>query len=190
MAFIDGEGEPYQEFSCIVLSPKQKNIVAVYHKYAACSPFEDAWARLHIHGLNPSYLLRYGLKDEETLIQDFKRWLQQFQVLMMYANNPSRELCKLGLSIIDIGLPPWSERVQHEYHQIPQMYKMTSKPFCHITCNNHVHSEYVSKCISDCTTYTQKVKAAHGFHCSLADVHELYLYYLDRYAFSVNDQYR
>ena len=153
--------------------------MAVYHKYATCSPFADAWCRLHLHGLNVSYLRKYGLKDEEALIQDFKRWLQQFHVVTMYANDPTRELTKLNLSIIDIGLPPWSERVQHSYHQIPQMYKMSSKPFYDITCNHHVHSDYVYRCMSDCRTYTQKVKAAHGFHCSLADVHELYLYYLE-----------
>ena len=153
--------------------------MAVYHKYAACPPFTDAWARLHIHGLNPSYLYKYGLKDEETLIDDFKRWLQQFAVITMYANNPQRELQKLNMSMVDIGLPQWTERVQHEYHHIPQMYKMSSKPFCHITCNEHVHSDYVYKSYSDCTTYLQKVKAAHGFHCSLADVHELYLFYLE-----------
>ena len=164
-----------------MLSPKQKSIVAVYHKYAACPPFADAWSRLHIHGLNVSYLLKHGLKDEKTLLLDFKRWLQQFQVMIMYANNPTRELTKLELSIVDIGLPIWTERVQHSYHQIPQMYKMSSKPFSHIICNERIHSEYVYKNLNDCTTYAQKVKAAHGFHCSLADVHELYLYYLENY---------
>ena len=163
----------------MVISLKQKSIVAVYHKYAACSPFADAWSRLHIHGLNTDYLLKHGLKDEVTLIQDFKRWLQQFQVVTMYANNPSREFQKLNMTIVDIDLPPWAERVQHEYHQIPQMYKMSSKPFCHITCNDRIHSDLMYKHISDCTTYTQKVKAAHGFHCSLADVLELYLFYLE-----------
>ena len=182
MAFVDAEGEPWQELSCIVISPKQKNIVAVYHKYAACDPFADPWARLHIHGLSTSYLLKYGLKDEKTLIVDFKRWLKQFHVIIMYANNPAREQDKLRLPMLDIGLPQWIDRVHHSYHQIPQMYKMSSKPFCHITCNNHVHSEYVYRNFTDCTTYLQKVKADHGFHCSLADVHELYLFYLENYS--------
>ena len=182
MAFIDVEGEPWQELSCIVMCPKQKNIVAVYHKYAACHPLTDSWSRLHVHGLNITYLLKYGLKDEKTLIADFKRWLDQFVVIVMYANNPSHEKEKLNLNMVDIGLPQWVERVQHEYHQIAQLYKMSSKPFCYITCNNHIHSDYVYQNITDCNTYLQKVKAAHGFHCSLADVHELYLYYLGNYS--------
>ena len=163
-----------------MLHPKQKNIIAVYHKYAMCPPFADAWARLHLHGLNVSYLAKHGLKDEATLLCDFKRWLDQFEVVTMYANNPTRELEKLDLSIVDIGLPPWAERVHHSYHKTPQDHKWTSRPFCHITCNNHVHSDYVYRSYHDCRTYTQKVKAAHGFHCSLADVHELYLYYLEK----------
>ena len=163
------------------MAPKQKSIVAVYHKYAACPPFADAWSRLHIHGLSYSYLLKHGLKDEETLLLDFKCWLQQFQVMIMYANNPNREMSKLELPIVDIGLPVWTERFKHSYHQIPQMYKLSSKPFSHIVCNDHVHSEYVYQNMEDCVTHTERVKAAHGFHCSLADVHELYLYYLENY---------
>ena len=154
-------------------------MVDIYHKYAACSPFAAAWATLHIHGLNVSYLTKHGFKDEETLICDFKRWFRQFHVMSIYGNNPTRELGKLDLNIIDIGLPPWAERVQHSYHQIPQMYKWSSKPLCRISCNNHIHSDYVYRCYQDCQTYTQQVKAAHGFHCSLADVHELYLFYLE-----------
>ena len=108
--------------------------MSVYHKYAACSPFDDAWSRFHIHGLNVSYLLKYGLKDEKTLIEDFKRWLDQFLVVTMYANDPNRELVKLNLRIIDIGLPKWTERVKRSYHQIPHNYKMSGKRSCHICC--------------------------------------------------------
>ena len=81
-------------------------MVDVYHQYAACSPFVDVWSRLHIHGLNVSYLSTHGFKDEVTLIDDFKRWLRRFHVLALYGNDPTREISKLDLNIIDIGLPP------------------------------------------------------------------------------------
>ena len=126
-----------------------------------------------------SYLLKVGFKDEKTLIEDFKRWLDQFLVVIMYANDPNRELVKLNLRIVDIGLPKWTERIKHSYHQIPLNYKMSDKRFCHIRCNERIHSEYVYKYFSDCVTDTERAKAAHGFHCSLSDVHELLLYYLE-----------
>ena len=100
MAFIDSEGEPWQELSCVILSPKQKRIVAVYHKHAVCPPFVDEWSRLHLHGLNPMFLIKYGLPDEASLIADVKQWLQQFAVLGIYANDPQRELNKLKLHIL------------------------------------------------------------------------------------------
>ena len=181
MAFIDSEGEPWQELSCVMLSLKEKRIVAVYHQYAACPPFEDEWARLHLHGLNPRFLMKHGFPDEASLVTDFKVWLQPFEVIGFFANDPQRELDKLNIKIHDIHLPKWVERYDCEYHHIPQLYKMSNKPFHGIVCNNEVHCDYVYQFIRRCRTPSAKVKALHGFHCSLADAHELCLYYMKMY---------
>ena len=143
--FVDSEGEPIQELSCIAFSPKHRKIVAVYHKYAACDPFADAWSRLHVHGLDTSYIGKCGMNDEQTLVNDFKRWLQQFDIDIIYANDARREIVKFNLHITDISLPPWIERVKHRYHEIPQTYKNFSKPFCNIVCDDKVHSYFCFK---------------------------------------------
>ena len=155
--------------------------MAVYHQHAVCPPYVDEWARLHLHGLNPMYLLKHGFKDEDLLISDFKQWLQQFDVLDVYANDPNRELTKLTMTVNDIYLPKWMDRYREDYHQIPQLYKTSGLPFYGITCDHHIHTEYVHQFSRRCRTPTAKVKALHGFHCSLADAHELCLYYIKNY---------
>ena len=148
----------------------------MYHKYAKCKPFDDVWSRLHVHGLNYSFLLTHGLKNEDELICDFKLWLENFNVQVIYVNDVSKESKKLNLSLRDIGLPCWIERVKHSYHRIPQLYKNSDKSFCNINCNSNIHSYYKYKNLDDITKPVDRVKAEHGFHCSLADVYEFHLF--------------
>ena len=178
MAFVDSEGEPWQELSCILLSPTEKRIVAVYHKFAVCPPYVDEWARLHVHGLDPIYLLEHGFPNEALLIDDFEQWLAPYDVICMYANNPQHEDMKLKRRVLDIALPKWVDRFHLISHQIPLMYKLYSVPFQGIVCDHHIHREYRHEFIRRCRTPIKKVKALHGYHCSLADVHELCLFYL------------
>ena len=152
--------------------------MAVYHKYAKCPPYVDEWSRLHVHGLNPMYLMEHGFEDEAALTADFKQWIQHFNVTSMYANGPPHEFEHLNMTVYDMGLPKWVDRYYCDYHQIPQRYKLSGIPFHGILCDSHVHREYVHQFSRRCRTPTDKVKALHGYHCSLADAHELYLFYM------------
>ena len=80
-----------QELSAIAMNNVTYQIVSVFHKHAFCNPEDDAWSRVNIHGLNPDFLKDYGFLNEDALIIDFKKWLQSFDIVCMYANNPNRE---------------------------------------------------------------------------------------------------
>ena len=66
-------------------------IVSVYHKHVECEPNHDTWSRRNFHGLNLSYLNRFGLRNECDLIIDFQMWLNSFDVQLIYANDPRKE---------------------------------------------------------------------------------------------------
>ena len=180
--FVDSEGGPIQELSAIAMSPSKNTIVNIYHNFGFCSSDTDVWARKHIHGLDPEILIDIAFPNESLLIKDFKTWLSQFHVINAYGNNTFRESCKLNLSITDIGLPLWSERVKHNYHKIPNQYKLYNEPFNFLACDSERHRLYVRPNVSLCRTLCQKAKALHGWHCSLADVFELYLFYCENWS--------
>ena len=62
--------------------------------------------------------------------------------------------------------------------QIPQRYKVSGLPFHGMSCHPKNHQKYVTEPLELCRTLTRKYKALHGYHCSLADAHELCLYYI------------
>lgn len=179
--FMDSEGIPIQELSALVVSGK--NIVNSYHNYAWCPPNKDIWSRKNIHGLNPNFLYHNGFPNETILIQDFRKWLSLFNVDKIYVNGFSKhEQIKLDVSIIDIGLPEWSERIKHDYHNIPNSCKKLN--------HSEAHNCYVSSGnISKCNTPSQQAKISHGWHCSLMDVYELYLFYLESLSFVKCDKF-
>ena len=177
--FIDSEGDPIQELSAIALSAYDYTILAVYHQFAKCPEGADPWSRAHIHGLNPEYLSTHGFPDEAALISNFQDWYQQFSVIQSYGNNPIREMAKLKLTVEDIGLPKWMERYHCPYHQIPQLHKLSRLPIHGlIACDPKSHNCFKVESLEHCRTPTRKVKYLHGYHCSLADVYEVCLYYL------------
>ena len=104
------DGSPVQELSAIRMNAHTKQIVDVYHAHAF-SHQNDLWARLHIHGLEFNFLKTHGFRDKETVIQDFRRCLVHKDIVSLYANDPSKESNVLNMVMIDIGLPPWTDRV-------------------------------------------------------------------------------
>ena len=170
------EGSPTQELSAIHMNALTRQIVDVYHAHAY-SHQNDWWSRLHIHGLNTKFLARHGFPDEETLIQDFKRWLADKDVLNIYANNPTREVQALNMTIMDVGLPPWAERIYQAYHQMAVTYKQEFVPILDKRCCHEAHDmfkRYPIKRLSE----TEIAKRDYGFHCALYDAYELYLCYI------------
>ena len=170
------EGTPIQELSAIHMNAFTRQIVDVYHAHATCHR-ADIWPRLHIHGLNPNYLERYGFPDEESLINDFKEWLRPKDVLSIYANNPAKEVGVLNMPIMDVGIPPWAERVYQSYHQMAIAFKSEFIPILDKRCCPEVHScfkRYPIKRLSE----GEIAKRDHGFHCALYDTYELYLCYI------------
>lgn len=165
-----------QELSAIQINALTKQIVDVYHQHAN-SEVQDFWPRLHIHGLSKVFLKNHALPDEEALIQDFKKWLRGKDVLAMYANNPDKEKQCLGLPIKDMPLPKWSERTNQPYHRMAHSFKNNFIPILDKRCCSAAHasfSNYKMKRDSE----SELAKYQFGFHCSLYDAYELYLYYV------------
>lgn len=150
-------------------------IISVYHRHANCRENEDAWARRRLHGLNPIYLQANGFPNESALLTNFNEWIKSFDVICMYANDPSKERPLFpNYSIRDSFLPCWEERMDKPYHIVANRFKDLSIPIAGVRCNAYIHSNYIQPC-SFPSTKTKLAKTLLGFHCSLRDVHELYL---------------
>ena len=159
-----------------------QRVVEVYHSYAYCPLDQDEWARKHVHGLNPFHLIDIGFPNENELIADFKRWLTNYNVCHIYANGARTEAMKLDLAVCDICLPSWVERVQHDYHRIPNFYKCHNECFVTgVSCDEAIHGCYERPRITNSMSATQIAKAQHGWHCSLYDAYELYFFYCKHY---------
>ena len=173
---MDCEGDPVQELSAIAMD-QAYDIISVYHKHAACDNV-DSWSRKFVHGLNIQYLRANGLNNETEMVEDFLKWLDSFDVICMYANNPMKERqlfpsCRTLLR--DSFLPSWDVRVKQPYHVIANRFKQLNISFAGVSCNGYVHCEYVSH---HPRTETQLAKVIHGYHCSLYDSYELYLHHV------------
>ena len=180
--FIDSEGSPIQELSAIAMDVVTGHIVDVYHHFAYCPTERDWWARRHVHGLNPLYLQHIGFESEPALVQDFRCWLRRFNVLKVIGNDARTEAEKLNLRIYDIGLPEWSVRVLHMYHKIPNVLKTQNISFnCNARCHSDYHSYYLQPTVDFKLPPNQLARVEHGYHCSLADVFELYYYYCEQF---------
>ena len=170
------EGESIQELSAIEMNALTREIVDVYHAYAKAEDL-DFYSRRHIHGLNFSYLNEFGFPNEKALIDNFKKWLRGKDVLAMYANDPAKEKTVLNLSIKDMELPKWKERISMFTHQTALAFKKNSVPVLNKSCPKHAHSSFVNFPIKR-ETPTQLAKHNYGYHCSLYDSLELYLVYV------------
>lgn len=177
---MDSEGEPVQELSAIAMDNVTYQIVSIYHKHAFCDPDDDQWSRRNVHGLNPDFLSECGFPNACELTDNFKEWLESFVILCMYANNPVKERKLFQKNIVhDIFLPQWEKRMKKSYHKIAICFKQLNVPIVNVRCANYVHSRFISQF---CVTSSGKelAKRLHGFHCSLYDCFELYLFYLSK----------
>lgn len=170
------EGESIQELSAIEMNALTREIVDVYHAYANTEN-ADFYSRDYIHGLSTSYLKQYGFPNEKALIDNFKMWLRSKDVLVMYANDPTKEKTALNLSIKDMELPKWAERASMFTHQTAVAFKNNSVPVLNKTCSKYAHSSFVGYPLAR-ETPTLLAKRNHGYHCSLYDAFELYLAYV------------
>lgn len=170
------EGDSIQELSAIEMNALTREIVDVYHAYA--KPEDgDVYARRHIHGLSVLYLKTHGFLSEKDLIADFKKWLRGKDVLVMYANDPTKEKSALNLIIRDMNLPVWKERASMFVHQTALAFKKNSVPVLNKTCPKQAHGAFVGFPICK-NSATELAKRNHGYHCSLYDAFELYLHYV------------
>ena len=180
--FIDSEGSPIQELSAIAMNVVTRRIVDVYHNYAYCPNEQDWWARRHIHGLNPIYLMYIGFESEPALVEDFRCWLRRFNILKLIGNDAHIEAEKLNLTIFSIGLPEWSIHVKYNYHKIPNVFKNHNISFdSKARCHSEYHSHYLQQTINFKWSPNQLARVEHGYHCSLDDVYELYYYYCEQF---------
>ena len=153
-------------------------IVDVYHKHIDCKARDDVWSRQNFHGLNLDYLHKYGHRCLCDFIADFQRWLNKFHILQLYANNPHKERVLLHTSLInDLLLPVWRQRVSQPYHQVAVCFKDLNVPILNTKCDSYVHNAYDCFIRND-ESDLEKLKRLHGYHCSLYDCYELYLFYL------------
>ena len=118
MLFVDIEGTPMQELAAIVCDESHA-IIDVFHAFVFY-PFEvDKWSRLHIHGLNPTYLHGKAYRNPNSLRQDFYKWLGQYSITGVYANNPKREERELKLlSFSNIDVLPWEKRHKNSSYKL------------------------------------------------------------------------
>lgn len=175
---MDCEGTPVQEVSAIEMSYETKEILDVFHAYAKCDYYkDDIWCRNHLHGLNPDFLERHGVKSEAVLRQDLRHWLAKKNYFYIYVNAAQKESNFLFHDMIDIELPSWIDRVKLVSHKVAFRFKQLNAAVLRTVCPEEAHSSYKSHC-PQIRTQTQKLKAFHGYHCSLYDAYELYLYHV------------
>ena len=155
-----------------------REIIDVFHKHAKCDE-GDSWARKNIHGLNLSFLNKHGSASSAELVDELKSWLANKNILFFYGNDPYKESMFLQRAINDIGLPPWIERIDEAYHKIANTFKKHSIPIFNVRCKPEAHSSYNRSVFR--LTPSNAAKQEHGFHCSLCDCHEMYLFYLMEY---------
>ena len=175
VAFMNAQGEPWQELSCFVYSHRRDTIVGIYHKFAACSHEQDKQARSHGHGLNLRALKKYGFKDEETLIKHCQVWLKQFDIGEIYVIDASKFATTFDYSFHELPLPPYPLRANEKYSLIPKFHKDFGKPIHGIVCFRKFHSSYKEFQLKDLSTIGDMYTLMRGYACSLETAHELLL---------------
>lgn len=174
--FLDTEGTPTQELSALEMDYETREIVDVFHGHAYTSE-ADSFARSHIHGLNPVFLKKVGYESPSHLIEAFHHWLRNKRFVLLYGNNPGREVRELQLFITDIGLDPWSMRAYKAYHEVAYYFKKHNIPICSQRCSKEAHSAYLNAYVRP-FNLGDAAKERHGHHCALYDCYELYLFFI------------
>ena len=194
--YLDTEGEPVQELAAICVKPGDNadddswTVYSTFHDYAAFSSTTDVdwFSRRNIHGLSFTFLKQYGHPSEKDLCAQFCRWIDSLPSECSYkffANNPTKERHLLPwLSIADLPLPPWKDRVRLSSHQEAVTAKQQSLSICGHQCSESAHSSFrrpqclsLSHPSSSTALSTKLAKRSHGYHCALYDSLELYLFH-------------
>ena len=198
MIFIDSEGEPPQELSALFVDAKTHAIVDVFHRHvsppsSSSSPDDggggdsDWWARRYVHGLNRDYLRLVGLCDVPTLLTEFEQWLQAHPHDRLLAHAPHKEGALLQRVVQDVCLPPWKARVNLYSHCHALAMKRNAVTINGVSCSSTVHSSYIGwrpRCrrrrgyAAAIPSPTDVAKRDFGYHCSLYDCIECYLFFL------------
>lgn len=176
MIFVDSEGTPMQELSALEMDFNTREIVDAFHAHAY-SPEPDAYARNHIHGLSFDFLRKHGYPKPYQMIDAFKTWLRGKNYLLIYGNNPTKEVKDLKLNISDIDLDKWAVRTHRPYHKISFLFKKFNIPISSKRCYDEAHSAYKNVIVRP-HNMSDIAKRAHGHHCSLYDCYEMYLCYI------------
>ena len=170
-----------EEMSAIAMNADTLQIVSVFHEFAK-SHISDQWGRKHIHGLNQHWLIDNAKYDsEKQLVQAFLQWYKGFRhVLTVFANAPAREISLIGhnIHIDDISLPSWEHRERRACHQTALYFKRANVPILNRRCSSHAHSSYKYFPVYRNST-TEMAKKRWMHHCSLYDVFETYLYFIE-----------
>lgn len=174
---MDSEGWPIQELSALAMDRNTHEVVDVFHGHAYTEE-EDSFARRHIHGLNRDFLINKGFHHHSQLINSFKEWLRNKNYLIIYGNAPSSEMAALEIEVSDIYMDKWAERVKQPYHQVALRFKNLFIPICGKSCCKQAHSSFQYIIVRRPNNESDIARRQHGFHCSLYDVYELYLFYI------------
>ena len=174
--FLDSEGTPTQELSALEMDYGTREIVDVFHGHAF-TPEADSFARSHIHGLHPTFLKKMGYQCPNELVDAFHNWLRNKRFVVLYGNNPGREVQELQLFISDIKLDNWSTRAYKAYHEVAYYFKRHNIPICSQSCSKEAHTMYHSAYARP-FNLGDAAKERHGHHCALYDCYEMYLFFI------------
>lgn len=176
---MDTEATPLKECSAIEIDGENFKILDVYHRYAnSGEDGESGYSHTHVHGLNSDFLSENGFATEQELIDDFKNWIASKNYRKICCNDPTREreIFK-DLCFEDLKLPMWSQRSSQSYHVTANSFKGSSVPILNTSCSWYAHRDFRTYPKAPRTS-AQLARAMHGYHCSLYDSYELYLYYI------------
>ena len=155
---------------------KSKEIVDVFHGHAFTTEL-DSFSRRHVHGLNPVLLKKTGYENTYKLLKAFHSWRKNKQSVIVYGNNPTKESKELRLYMTDIGLDIWMMRDVKPYHEMALTFKKHSISICGKKCSKAMHSKFENAIVRP-YNMGDTAKERHGYHCSLYDCYELYLFHV------------
>lgn len=180
LIIIDCEGSDLvQEFSALYVNEETHVIEDVFHHYIQYPIIngddKDAFVRRHVHGLDCEFLLQHGLRDEEELLTLFHTWLKHHPYDAIYAHAPAKEMDFLSLSVKDVMLKPWKDRIFTDSHKIALHMKLNCVSVNGILCRAHSAFQGWKPKKSKCLSETDCAKIAFRHHCSLYDCMECFL---------------
>ena len=181
--FVDTEGAYAEEIAAIAVNSSTLQIIDVFHEFAKPQAVDD-WSRKHVHGLNCNWLQNNAKFNNQTeLMQAFRQWLRGRNVLAIFANDPSKERMLFGqdLAVNDLCFPMWSQREARPSHLITFLFKRAFIPVLNKRCCAEAHSSFKYVPVYRNST-SELARRRFGFHCSLYDCLECYLFFIEERA--------